>query len=84
MKIGILTLPFNVNYGGILQSYALQTYLMSKGHQVVIINRNSGRPDLITLVKRILSLGKCLFRIYLLYDDEVVISNPFATSFLTK
>ena len=83
MKIGILTLPFNVNYGGILQSYALQTYLMSKGHQIIIINRVSGRPDLITLVKRILSFGKCLYRKYILHD-EVVISNPFATLYLTK
>jgi hypothetical protein len=39
MKIGILTLPFNNNYGGLLQSYALQTYIRERGHEVVIINR---------------------------------------------
>lgn len=38
MKIGILTLPFNNNYGGLLQSYALQTILKNRGHQVILIN----------------------------------------------
>lgn len=33
MKIGILTLPLNVNYGGILQAYALQTFLRNNGHE---------------------------------------------------
>lgn len=39
MKIGILTLPFNNNYGGLLQSYALQTHLKNQGHEVRVINR---------------------------------------------
>ena len=37
MKIGIITLPFHVNYGGILQAYALQTVLERMGHEVVVI-----------------------------------------------
>ncbi|MCM1108887.1 MAG: polysaccharide pyruvyl transferase family protein [Clostridium sp.] len=37
MKIGILTLPFHVNYGGILQAYALQTKLQELGHNVCFI-----------------------------------------------
>ena len=37
MKIGILTLPFHVNYGGILQAYALQTVLERMGHEVDVI-----------------------------------------------
>ncbi|MDD4822774.1 MAG: polysaccharide pyruvyl transferase family protein [Bacteroidales bacterium] len=39
MRIGILTLPFNNNYGGLLQSHALQNYLKRRGHSVLIINR---------------------------------------------
>ena len=39
MNIGILTLPFNANYGGILQAYALQTVLQQMGHDVRHINR---------------------------------------------
>lgn len=84
MKIGILTLPFNVNYGGILQAYAMQSYLNSKGHQVTFINRVLGRPDLVVVFKRLLSWGKCLVRKYLLSDKSVIISNPFASVYLTK
>lgn len=34
MKIGIITLPLDFNYGGILQAYALAEVLRRKGHQV--------------------------------------------------
>lgn len=34
MRIAIITLPLNANYGGILQAYALQTVLKQKGHIV--------------------------------------------------
>lgn len=84
MKIGILTLPFNVNYGGILQAYALQTYLKSLGHTVVFINRVHGRPGLLVIFKRFLSLAKCLCRKYLLRDNNVIISNPFGVGYVTK
>ncbi|MCD6366943.1 MAG: polysaccharide pyruvyl transferase family protein, partial [Bacteroidales bacterium] len=39
MKIGILTLRLHFNYGGILQAYALQTYLKKQGHEVWLINK---------------------------------------------
>lgn len=38
MNIGIITFHWAVNYGAILQSFALQTYLQKKGHKVSIIN----------------------------------------------
>lgn len=38
MKIGILTFHWAANYGGVLQAYALQEYLISKGHIVEIID----------------------------------------------
>ena len=38
MKIGILTFHWATNYGAVLQCYALQTYLESKGHDVKVIN----------------------------------------------
>lgn len=43
MKIGILTLPFNNNYGGYLQAYALMTVLKNMGHQVELIYRRNNR-----------------------------------------
>lgn len=41
MRIGILTLPLNTNYGGILQAYALQTVLQRIGHEVILIERRN-------------------------------------------
>lgn len=38
MKIGILTFHWAVNYGAILQAYALQEYLKLEGHDVCIVN----------------------------------------------
>ena len=37
MKIGILTLPLHINYGGILQAYALQEVLKRMGHEVMFM-----------------------------------------------
>lgn len=44
MKIGVLTVPFNNNYGGFLQAYALKMVLTKMGHDVVFINRRRNRP----------------------------------------
>jgi hypothetical protein len=41
MKIGIITLPFNSNYGGLLQAFALQTVLKQMGHEVWSVNRRN-------------------------------------------
>lgn len=38
MKLGILTLPLNTNYGGLLQAYALQTALKRMGHEVITVD----------------------------------------------
>lgn len=56
MKIGILSLPFNYNYGGILQTYALQTSLQKMGHKVETVNRSSKISYPIKM--KILSFGK--------------------------
>lgn len=39
MRIGILSLPLHYNFGGILQTYALQTILERMGHEVVVIQK---------------------------------------------
>ena len=43
MRIGILTLPLETNYGGNLQAFALQTVLRRMGHDVVTIDRHNRR-----------------------------------------
>lgn len=47
MKIGILTLPLNLNYGGILQAFALQDVLRSMGHEVYVFDN-----DFVPIYKR--------------------------------
>lgn len=42
LKIGILTVNERINYGAILQTYALQTVLKKMGHEAILIVR----PDL--------------------------------------
>ena len=39
MRIGILTFHSQLNYGGVLQCWALQTVLGEMGHEVVVIDR---------------------------------------------
>jgi hypothetical protein len=58
MKIGILTLPLQANYGGILQAYALQSVLKRIGHEAVLIeasgylSHSSYRKKAMILVRR--------------------------------
>lgn len=54
MKIGILTIQFNNNYGGFLQAYALQYFLTCKGHDVTIINLNNNKLSRINKFKFII------------------------------
>lgn len=51
MKIGLLTLPFNNNYGGYLQAYALMTILKQMGHNVELIYRRHNRRHLLFRLK---------------------------------
>lgn len=41
MKIGILTYQYAMNYGAVLQAYALKTYLETLNHEVEILNYDS-------------------------------------------
>lgn len=45
MKVAILTLPPHINYGNLLQAYALQLTLERQGHEVTILGRNRIKPD---------------------------------------
>lgn len=55
MKIGILTVPFNNNYGGFLQAYALKKVLVDVGHEVIFISRKRNKKK-ISFLKRIIGL----------------------------
>ena len=51
MKVGILTHQQHINYGGILQCFALSTYLKLLGHEPLVIRRV---PNKSNIIKRIL------------------------------
>ena len=84
MRIAIVTLVGNFNYGNVLQMYALQTTLQRLGHEVVIINRRANYPPLKLFLLRLLSVVKCAYRIYIRGDKDYVICNPFSASYNTQ
>lgn len=61
MKIGILTLPLHINYGGILQAYALQTVLERMGHEVHIIEKEKQSLS-ISILKMPIIYGKRIIK----------------------
>lgn len=64
MKIGILSLVLHTNYGGILQSYALQTVLERMGHEVIVLDKD--RDIHRSFFRQSLTLGKFVLYKYLL------------------
>ena len=54
MKLSILTHPLGVNYGGVLQAFALSTYLQKQGHEVSVLNRQHNLPLFKRLIKVVL------------------------------
>nr|PMH18893.1 hypothetical protein BCU73_21465 [Vibrio cyclitrophicus] len=58
-KVAVVTFPLINNYGGIIQAYALMLVLDDLGHKPTLINLKSE--------KRYLSLGKYIFKKYILF-----------------
>lgn len=81
MKIGIVTLIGEHNYGNLLQSYALQTVLERMGHNVVILNRREPKSSLKLLTIRIMSFIKSIIRRYIMRCKEILIVNPFSDDY---
>lgn len=76
MRIGILTLPLEVNYGGILQAFALQKTLLKMGFDAVTIDRHN-RRKYSSLWRHLASYGKRLLQYYILRKDVCTRWNPF-------
>ena len=72
MRIGILTLPFNNNYGGFLQAYALMTFIKQMGHDVELINRRANKP---AIKQRIIYSLKTIVKILLGMPHGALIMN---------
>ena len=55
MRIGILTMVYQYNYGGILQCISLQNILRERGHQVDVIKyKQKYNPDFFHKIKQLL------------------------------
>lgn len=67
MKVGIITYHWACNYGAVLQTYALQQYLINKGYNVEIINYKPFIYDL--------SLSAILFHPSKLKNYKIEIRN---------
>lgn len=68
MKIAILTLNLNYNYGGILQAFALQTVLNRLGHESYVIRKQSRK---LPLYKRPYVYGKRFIQRFLLGNKKI-------------
>ena len=73
MKIGILSLVLHTNYGGILQSYALQTILERMGHTVIVLDKD--RDTHRSVFRQCLTLGNYILSKYL-FKKNVEYYNP--------
>ena len=74
MKIGILTFHFGNNYGGILQCYALQQVLTSRGHEVEVINyRATPLPLYLRVYNKIKTISS--YKTYLKLFREHFLTN---------
>ena len=67
-KVGIITLHRVVNYGSVLQTYALQTKIQKLGYKVEIIDYYPDRLHLLGMEKRIKNKGK-------LFEKNIFIRN---------
>lgn len=76
MRIGIITLPLDFNYGGILQAFALEEVLRRQGHYVEHIEIE--RPMLLLPIKtRYIVYIKRFFQKYLLHKKVRVFQEAY-------
>lgn len=78
MKIGILTLPQETNYGGILQNYALQQILLQMGHEPITIDRHNKKGFKSVYIQTASFIKRLILR-YLLNRNVTTLWSPFIT-----
>ncbi len=86
MKVGIYTLPFNWNYGGILQCYALKEFLRQNGHDVeVLYRRKDSYKKVFNLLKRIKwGLIPIMYRLGLFKHNSLVCCEQFKQKYMKE
>lgn len=76
LRIGILTLPQETNYGGVLQAFAMQHTLRKLGYDAFTIDRHN-RREYPSFWIHILGFAKRIFQHYVKHQDVSVKWNPF-------
>lgn len=84
MKIGVVTLPLQTNYGGILQAYALQRVLQDMGHDAVLLDSYPQCPRMKPFPLQQLAYLKRLLRkmispraaVTIFYEHDQITSFP--------
>lgn len=85
MKIGILTHPQGSNYGGLLQCYALSTYLKKIGHDPIVIRREEDKSFLLWRLIRSLLRALHFPRYYTPSKVDTLINiRPFIDEHLVR
>ena len=84
IKIGILSLPLNWNYGGILQQYALSEYLRKKNFTPILFSRRAHRKSFykLFLVKTKWNIIKILNNLNCLNFLPLIATESFKKKFL--
>lgn len=88
MKIAIMTQPLGHNYGGIMQAYALQKVLRNLGHEVITIDRQKDRQNIV--LRALIKLKPVIYKIlgkkiyWKLTEKEKKYIFSGMTSFLDK
>lgn len=79
MNVAILTQPLRTNYGGILQAYALQTFLQKRGHNVIVVNREYNNDISCKLFFwRVGSMLKSAIKLMMFRQKEFIVMNPLS------
>lgn len=85
MKIGLLTLPLETGYGGIMQAFALKTALEKRGHQVILIRRLRRKHKLKRVFRRAIKKYVFLKKDTIIFIDKKEENEfPFVTQYTQK
>lgn len=64
MKIAILTLPLRMNYGGLLQAFALQTVLVRRGHEVWVVDRPNKKQFSLSFMRKLSRIKRLVHNLF--------------------
>ena len=84
MKIGVITLPFNANYGWLLQAYAMQQVLNQMGHETILISRRwnltAQNSTLGAKILRPLYYNICCGKLYSFFNRYIKSTREYRSS----